>query len=310
MRWQLLPVRLLPALERVDPTGAPQGALFRGAHRLVLSDGSSEHKLGDIIDGLLSERRDLAAEIDQDERLMQTLINYIILIVVISLLLLIVLFRSLLIPLIATLGYLSSVGASFGASVAVFQWGWLDPLIPAPQDDPMLSLLPLILVGVLFGLAMDYQVFLVSRIQEMHNRGMDPKAAIREGFARSGPVLVAAASIMIVVFAGFATSTFAVGASVAFGLMVGVAADAFIVHMTPMPALLSLLGRRLGGCPAGSPASFPTWMPRVKVSTKRRRRSRSERQCSRADDPTRGRAHRLCGGPCSCVTGVHPIRAR
>lgn len=183
-----------------------------------------------------------AIGIDQDAALMSALVKYIIVIVVISLLLLIVMFRSLLIPLIATLGYLLSVGASFGASTAVFQWGWLDPLIAAPQGDPMLSLLPLLLVGVLFGLAMDYQVFLVSRIKEMHDKGMDPKLAIREGFARSGPVLVAAAAIMTVVFAGFATGTFAIGASIAFGLMIGVMADAFIVRLVLMPALLSLLG--------------------------------------------------------------------
>ncbi|MDP3951672.1 MMPL family transporter [Microbacterium sp.] len=217
------------------------------------------HHIRDDADEITGVHLEVTGEtaigIDQDERLMQALVNYIIVIVVSSLLLMIVLFRSLLIPLVATLGYLLSVGASFGASVAVFQWGWLDPLIPAPQGDPMLSLLPLILVGVLFGLAMDYQVFLVSRIQEMYHRGMDPKSAIREGFARSGPVLVAAASIMIVVFAGFATSEFAVGASIAFGLMVGVAADAFIVRMVLMPALLSLLGKAAWW--------MPRWLDRI-----------------------------------------------
>ncbi len=210
----------------------------------------------DAISGVhLEVTGETAIGIDQDEQLMQALIKYVIVIVVISVVLLIVLFRSLLIPLVATLGYLLSVGAAFGASVAVFQWGWLDALIAAPQGDPMLSLLPLLLVGVLFGLAMDYQVFLVSRIQEMHRKGMDPKPAIREGFARSGPVLVAAATIMIVVFAGFATSHFAVGASIAFGLMVGVAADAFIVRLVLMPAALSLLGK--------SAWWIPKWLDRI-----------------------------------------------
>ena len=174
---------------------------------------------------------------------MSALITYILVIVAISLVLLIVMFRSLLIPLIATLGYLLSVGASFGASTAVFQWGWLDGVIAAPQGDPMLSLLPLLLVGVLFGLAMDYQVFLVSRIKEIHDGGTLPKQAIREGFARSGPVLVAAATIMTVVFGGFATGTFAIAASIAFGLMIGVMADAFIVRLVIMPAAMSVLGK-------------------------------------------------------------------
>ncbi|MFT4306184.1 MAG: MMPL family transporter [Microbacterium sp.] len=196
-----------------------------------------------------------AIGIDQDEELMQALIRYVIVIVLISLVLLVVLFRSVLIPIVATLGYLLSVCASFGASVAVFQWGWLDPLVAAPQGDPMLSLLPLLLVGVLFGLAMDYQVFLVSRIQEMHRKGLDPKPAIREGLARSGPVLVAAATIMVVVFAGFATSSFAVSASISFGLLVGVAADAFVVRMILMPAILSLLGKAAWW--------MPRWLDRI-----------------------------------------------
>ncbi|MFF2053539.1 MMPL family transporter [Leifsonia sp. NPDC058194] len=196
-----------------------------------------------------------AIGIDQDAALMSALVKYIIVIVAISVVLLIVMFRSLLIPLIATLGYLLSVGASFGASTAVFQWGWLDPVIAAPQGDPMMSLLPLLLVGVLFGLAMDYQVFLVSRIKEMHDTGMMPKQAIREGFARSGPVLVAAATIMTVVFGGFATGTFAIAASIGFGLMVGVLADAFVVRLVLMPALLSLLGN--------SAWWLPAWLDRI-----------------------------------------------
>ena len=216
------------------------------------------HQIRDDSDSVSGVHLEVTGEtaigIDGDAQLSDALIKYIVVIVVISILLMVLLFRSLLIPVIATLGYLLSVGASFGASVAVFQWGWLG-FLPAPQGDPMLSILPLLLVGVLFGLAMDYQVFLVSRIQEMYRKGLDPKLAIREGFARSGPVLVAAASIMFVVFAGFATGEFAVGASIAFGLCAGVAADAFIVRMVLMPAALSLLGK--------SAWWVPKWLDRV-----------------------------------------------
>jgi len=233
----------------VVPTGGPIDDATEALVHQIRGDA-------DTIPGVqLEVTGQTAYNIDQDEALATALIKYVLVIVAISIVLLIVLFRSLLIPVIATLGFLLSVGASFGASVAVFQWGWLDPLIAAPQGDPMLSLLPLLLVGVLFGLAMDYQVFLVSRIQEMHRKGLDPKTAIREGFARSAPVLVAAASIMVVVFAGFATSSFAVGASIAFGLMVGVAADAFIVRLVLMPAALSLLGR--------SAWYIPRWLDKV-----------------------------------------------
>ena len=196
-----------------------------------------------------------AIYIDEAAALNQALIKYVIVIAVLSLVLLTVMFRSLLIPIVATLGYLLSLLASFGGSVAVFQWGWLDAIIPAPQGDPMLSLLPILLVGVLFGLAMDYQVFLVSRIQEMHSKGMTPKEAVVAGFSKSAPVLVAAGTIMTVVFAGFASSTMAIAASIAFGLVVGVLADVFIVRLVLMPAVLSLLGKAAWWLPA--------WLDRI-----------------------------------------------
>lgn len=221
----------------VLPTGGPIDDETKDLVHRIRADA-------DAIAGVhLEVTGETAIGIDQDAALNAALVKYIVVIVVISLALLVLMFRSLLIPVIATLGYLLSVGASFGASTAVFQWGWLAPLVNAPQGDPMLSLLPILLVGVLFGLAMDYQVFLVSRIQEMHSAGMSPKEAVLEGFARSAPVLVAAATIMTVVFAGFATSEFSVAASIAFGLMVGVLADAFVVRMVLMPAMLTLLGR-------------------------------------------------------------------
>jgi putative drug exporter of the RND superfamily len=196
-----------------------------------------------------------AIGIDQGAALQQALIEYLILIVALSLVLLIIMFRSLLVPLVATLGFLLSVGASFGGSVAVFQWGWFDAIIPAPQGDPMMSMLPIILVGVLFGLAMDYQVFLVSKMKEMHDDGLAPRPAIFEGFSQSAPVLVAAAAIMTFVFAGFASSESAVAASIAFGLVVGVLADAFIVRLILMPAALSLLGK--------SAWWLPKWLDRL-----------------------------------------------
>ncbi|RPE77814.1 MULTISPECIES: MMPL family transporter [unclassified Frondihabitans] len=196
-----------------------------------------------------------AIYIDEDAQLHQALIKYVIVIAVLSLLLLTVMFRSLLVPLTATFGYLLSLLASFGGSVAVFQWGWLDPIIAAPQGDPMLSLLPILLVGVLFGLAMDYQVFLVSRIQEAHGKGLSPKEAVLTGFTKSAPVLVAAGSIMTVVFAGFASSTMAVAASIAFGLVVGVMADVFLVRLILIPALLTILGE--------SAWWLPKWMDRI-----------------------------------------------
>ncbi|HWR85846.1 MAG TPA: MMPL family transporter [Rhodoglobus sp.] len=260
--------RQLQALEGVQQVLPAEVSADGDAARLTVipSGGPIDDETKDLVHAIrdgsaaapgveLSVTGEAAIGIDQDAALMEALIKYIIVIVAISLVLLIVMFRSLLVPLVATLGYLLSVGASFGASVAVFQWGWLDFLVAAPQGDPMLSILPLLLVGVLFGLAMDYQVFLVSRIKEMHDSGMAPKQAIIEGFSRSAPVLVAAATIMTVVFAGFATSTFAIAASIAFGLAVGVFADAFIVRLILMPAVLSLVGKAAWW--------MPGWLERI-----------------------------------------------
>ena len=237
------------ALVSVIPAGGSQD---EGTLQLV----ADIRDQADSVSGVeLEVTGETAIGIDSDEALHEALIKYIAVIVVLSFLLLIVMFRSLLVPLIATLGYLLSLGASFGASTAVFQWGWFDPIIAAPQGNPMISILPIILVGILFGLAMDYQVFLVSRIKEMHAKGMSPKEAIVSGFTRSGPVLVAAATIMTVVFAGFATSPQAIAASIAFGLVVGVITDAFIVRMIIVPALLSLLGE--------SAWWMPRWLDRI-----------------------------------------------
>jgi putative drug exporter of the RND superfamily len=184
-----------------------------------------------------------ALGIDSDEQLGSALVTYLVLIVGLSLLLLVVMFRSLLVPVLATVGFLLSLGAGLGSAVAVFQWGWLDPLFSSPQGNPLLSLLPIILTGILFGLAMDYQVFLVSRMHEAYARGLSPKEAVLDGFGRSAKVVVAAAAIMTAVFVGFALSPSSLVGAIALGLTVGVVADAFIVRMIIMPAMLSLLGR-------------------------------------------------------------------
>jgi RND superfamily putative drug exporter len=196
-----------------------------------------------------------AIGLDSDEQLRTALITYVAIIVGLALLLLILLFRSLLVPLIATVGFLLSLGAGLGATVAIFQWGWLDALVQAPQGNPLLSLLPVVVTGILFGLAMDYQVFLVSRIHEAYRAGLTPRDAIRAGFDRAAPVVVAAAAIMTAVFGGFALSPSSLVGSIALGLAVGVIADAFLVRMVFVPALLAILGR--------SAWWLPRWLDRL-----------------------------------------------
>ena len=209
----------------------------------------------DVEDATLAVTGGTAIGLDSDEQLRTALILYVALIVGLSLILLIVLFRSILVPVVATVGFLLSLGAGLGATVAIFQWGWLGPLVQAPQGNPLLSLLPIVVTGILFGLAMDYQVFLVSRIHEAYRHGLSPKDAIRAGFERSAPVVVAAAAIMTAVFAGFALSPSSLVGSIALALAVGVIADAFFVRMIFVPAVLALLGR--------SAWWIPRWLDRV-----------------------------------------------
>lgn len=196
-----------------------------------------------------------AIGIDIDERLSQALITYVILIMVLAMILLVLLFRSILVPVAAALGFLLSLGASLGVITAVFQWGWLDAVIAAPQGNPIMSLVPLLVVGILFGLAMDYQVFLVSRIHEAHAKGLSPKEAILDGFGRSAFVVTAAALIMFSVFGGFALSGSSIVASIALALAVGVLTDAFLVRMVIMPAFLAMTGKAAWW--------MPKWLDRI-----------------------------------------------
>ncbi|WP_075205209.1 MMPL family transporter [Leucobacter musarum] len=199
-----------------------------------------------------------AIGLDSNEQLQSALLLYIAIIVGLSLVLMIILFRSLLIPLIATIGFLLSLGAGLGATVAVFQWEWLDAIVPSPQGNPLLSLLPIVVTGILFGLAMDYQVFLVSRMHEAHTRGLAPIDAIRTGFHHSAIIVVAAAAIMAAVFGGFAMSHSSLVGSIAFALTIGVIADAFVVRMVLVPAALSLLGRAAWWMPRWLDRLLPT----------------------------------------------------
>lgn len=185
-----------------------------------------------------------AVGIDVSQLLLEALVPFGILVVGLSLILLAMVFRSVWVPIKATLGYVLSVGVAFGAVVAVFQWGWFAELLNVHHAGPVLSFMPIILMGVLFGLAMDYEVFLVSRIREEVVHGSDSSSAIKRGFVGSGRVVTAAAIIMFAVFAAFVPEGDPSIKVIALGLAVGVFVDAFIVRMTLVPAVLQLLGDR------------------------------------------------------------------
>jgi len=184
-----------------------------------------------------------AIAIDISDRLSGALLPFGIAVVGLSLILLGAVFRSVAVPIKAALGYLLSVGASFGAVAAVFEWGWLSDLFGVQRVGPVISFMPIILMGVLFGLAMDYEVFLVARIREdfVHN-GRDARAALRSGFAGGSRVVTAAALIMVSVFAAFVPEGDANIKPIALALAVGVFVDAFVVRMILVPAVLALMG--------------------------------------------------------------------
>jgi putative drug exporter of the RND superfamily len=169
-------------------------------------------------------------------------------------------FRSLLVPLVGVLGFLLTIGASLGATVAVFQWGWLADVVNLDSTGPLISLTPILVIGILFGLAMDYQIFLVSRMHEAHSHGAAPREAIRTGFRQAAPVVVAAALIMFSVFAGFVPAGEATVKSIAFALAVGIVFDAFVVRMVLVPAALALMGRAAWWLPR-----WLRWLPVVDV---------------------------------------------
>ncbi|MFF3373731.1 MMPL family transporter [Streptomyces sp. NPDC002680] len=198
-----------------------------------------------------------AMKVDVSQKLNDALAPYLGLVVGLAFLLLMLVFRSVLVPLKAALGFLLSVLAALGAVVAVFQWGWLAGLLGVEETSPIMSMMPIFMVGVVFGLAMDYEVFLVTRMREAYVHGESPTQAIVTGFQHGARVVTAAALIMISVFAGFIGSSESMVKMIGFGLAVAVLFDAFIVRMTIVPAVLTLLGHRAWWLPKWLDKALP-----------------------------------------------------
>ncbi|MFF1499300.1 MMPL family transporter [Streptomyces sp. NPDC058316] len=224
----------------------------------VPATGPSSADTTDLVHTIRDEARDLRSEtgatmlvtgatavnIDVSQKVTDALVPYLALVVGLAFLLLMVVFRSLLVPLKAALGFLLSVTAAFGTIVAVFQWGWLADALGVEQTGPVMSMMPIFLIGVVFGLAMDYEVFLVTRMREAYVHGKQPGEAIVTGFRHSARVVGAAAVIMIAVFAGFIGMSESMIKMMGVGLATAVFFDAFVVRMTVVPAVLALLGDR------------------------------------------------------------------
>ena len=167
---------------------------------------------------------------------------YLTVIVVLSLIIMLLVFRSLLIPIQATAGFLFSVLATLGVLTLVFQEGWFSTVLGFDTPGPVVSFLPILVTGILYGLAMDYQVFLVSSMRESHVHGHAGQEAIKRGFEHASKVVVAAAIIMVAVFAGFAFNEDIMVKQIGVALSIGILLDAFLIRMTLTPALLALFG--------------------------------------------------------------------
>ncbi|AZS39587.1 Membrane protein YdfJ [Microbacterium oxydans] len=208
-----------------------------------------------------------AVGIDISDQLGNALLPFGIFVIGLSLILLTIVFRSLWVPITAAIGYLLSIVAAFGVVGAVFEWGWFADLLHVAKVGPIISFMPIILMGVLFGLAMDYQVFLVSRMREDFVHDKDAKSpdratrraaalrAVRSGFTGSAKVVTAAGLIMFAVFVAFVPEGDSSLKPIALGLAAGIAFDAFLVRMTLIPALMAILGERAW--------ELPRWLEKI-----------------------------------------------
>ncbi len=235
----------------VVPDSKPSSAQTEDLVHAIRDDIASKADADVLVTGTT------AMNIDFSQKLTDALIPYLALVVGLAFLLLIVVFRSILVPLKAALGFLLSVLAALGAVVAVFQWGWLGGLLGVEETGPIMSMMPIFMVGVVFGLAMDYEVFLVTRMREAYVHGESPSQAVVTGFKHSARVVAAAAVIMMAVFGGFISSSESMIKMIGFGLAIAVFFDAFVVRMAIVPAVLALLGRRAWWLPKWLDRALP-----------------------------------------------------
>ncbi|WP_353829248.1 MMPL family transporter [Agromyces sp. SYSU T0242] len=242
------------AVIQVIPQGAPASeATEQLVHRLRgMQDVYLEEYAVD-----LSVTGVTALGIDISQRLGSALLPFGLLVVGLSLVLLAMVFRSIVVPITAALGYVLSIGAGFGLTSLVFVDGVLAGPLNVQSVGAVTSFMPIIVMGVLFGLAMDYEVFLVSRMREEFLKHGEPRPAIEGGFHASARVVTAAAIIMFTVFSGFILNGEASMQPIAFGLATGVAIDAFIVRMTLTPAVLAWFGRHAWWFPASLDRALP-----------------------------------------------------
>jgi len=240
------------------PQAAATGSLVDHLRATVLPRAAAGTDVKVLVGG------ETAAGIDASAYLSQRLPLVIGLVIVLSFILLMAVFRSVAIPLTAAVMNLLSIGAAYGAIVAVYQWGWLSPVFAVSRTGPIDPWIPLMMFTITFGLSMDYEVFLLSRIQEEWHRSGDPSAAVANGIAATGRVITAAAAIMICVFGSFVIGDpLHILDVFGLGLAVAILVDATVVRMVLVPSIMQLLGKANWW--------FPRWLdraiPRLDVET-------------------------------------------
>ncbi len=212
-------------------------------------------QIADLTGGDLGVTGMAAVNIDISKKLADALPLYLGTVLALSVLLMMLVFRSIAVPLVASAGFLLSVTAALGAVTAVYQWGWLGSIFGVHNPGPVMNFLPTILIGVLFGLAMDYQLFIAAGIREAYAHGDSPRVAITRGVRAGRAVVIAAAIIMMAVFGSFAFAESTMIRPMGFGLAFGVLVDAFLVRLLLVPAALRLLGKAAWW--------LPTWLDRL-----------------------------------------------
>ena len=241
---------------QVIPTGGPDSVATKD---LVAEIRSMHDYFLDEYDVDLSVTGFTAVGIDVSDKLGGALLPFGVIVVGLSLILLTMVFRSIWVPIKATLGYLLSVCAAFGVVALVFEYGWFAEPLHITPGSPVISFMPIIVMGVLFGLAMDYEVFLVARMREDYVHSGKARESVTTGFLGSAKVVTAAAIIMFAVFAAFVPEGDTNIKPIALGLAVGVFVDAFIVRMTLVPAVLALLGEKAWWIPKWLDRALPSF---------------------------------------------------
>ncbi|MBC7276286.1 MMPL family transporter [Nocardioides sp.] len=245
----------------VPPSGNDNGAVILIEPETAPEDVATDELLAELREGEGALEEETGTDLavtgtsaimsDISEKLNDALLPYLAIVIGLAFILLMLVFRSILVPLTATLGFLLSVLATLGVTVAVFQEGAFGIF----AGQPIVSFMPIFLIGLVFGLAMDYQVFLVTRIREAHVHGASYKEAVVDGFRNSARVVTAAALIMTAVFAGFIMMDDPIIKSMGFALAAAVIFDAFIVRMLLIPTLMYLMKEKAWW--------LPKWLDRI-----------------------------------------------